>query len=99
MNNNQQAPVIKKFPSNKSVFLVSSLSIIIPSLISILAFKDISIYIKIIICLSIVCFVLFIDAVFYFVKEREYYYAACYLQNNIDLLQTNIKQIEAKIPH
>ena len=97
MNNNQQNPIIKKFPSNKTVLLTSLLSVLIPSAISVLAFKDFSIYLRIIICLSIACLVLFIDAVYYFIKEREYYYIVCYLENNINLLQSHIKQIETKI--
>lgn len=97
MSNTQQIPIIKKFPSNKAVLLTSLLGVIIPSIMSILALKDFSIYIRIIICLSFACLVLFIDAVFYFIKEREYYYTVCYLENNIDLLQAHIKQIETKI--
>ena len=97
MNITQQSPIVKKFPSNKAILLTSLLSVIIPSAISILTLKDFSIYIRIIICLSIACLVLFVDAIFYFIKEREYYYAVCYLENNIDLLQSHIKQIETKI--
>ncbi len=96
MNN---IPIIKKFPSNKAILLTSLMSAALPSIISILALKDLSICIRVIICLSICCLVLFVDTIFYFIKEREYYYTACYLENNIDLLQAHIKQIESKIPN
>lgn len=91
------SPNVKKFPSNKTILLTSILSMLIPSIISVLTLKDLSIYIKIIICLSICCVVLLFDSIFYFVKEREYYYLVCYLENNVDLLQTHIKQIEDKL--
>lgn len=93
----RNSPNIKKFPSNKTILLTSILSMLIPSIISILTLRDLSIYLKIIICLSICCFVLLFVSIFYFIKEREYYYLVCYLENNIDLLQTNIKQIEDKL--
>ena len=95
--NNQQDPVITKFPSNITVLLTSIFSIIIPSAVSIITFDELNIYLKIIICLSITCLVLFADAVFYFIKDREHYYTVCYLEKTIDLLQNNIKQIEDKI--
>lgn len=97
MNNNQQNSVITKFPSNFAVLITSIFSIIIPSVVSIITFDELNIYLKVIICLSITCFVLFADTVFYFVKEREHYYTVCYLDKSIDLLQGRIKEIEDKL--
>ena len=98
MSNNQlQVPDIKKFPSNKTILISSIFSILIPSIISIFTFNQIDIYLKIIICLFIACFVLFVDAIFYFVKEREYCYAVCYLENSIALLQNHISMIESSV--
>lgn len=94
--NNQSVIGIKKFCSNKSVFLISIFSIIIPSTISILTFDDFDIKLKIIICLSIAIIVLICDVIHFYVKEREYYYVVCYLENNIGLLEKNIDILETK---
>ena len=97
INNQSSIPNIKKFPSNKVVLFTSLCSIIIPSTLAILGLNNIDTMIKIIICLAFTCVVLLVDVCFYFVKEREYYYAVCYMQNTIKLLESNIKTVESKI--
>lgn len=93
---NQSTTRIKSFVSNKSVFLISIFSVIIPSVISILTFNDVDIKLKITICLGISCIVLLCDVIYFYIKEREYYYVVCYLENNINLLQHNIEMLETK---
>lgn len=82
--------ITENMPENKTIFTISSLISIITCLISIFGLNKILLTYRIIICLSIVCLVLFFNVIFLFIKEREHYYQLCY---NITLSKSVIRQM------
>ena len=82
-----------KIPSNKTFFITSVATTIISYLIIILGINNIDLTYKIIICLGITCFILLVNIVVLYVKERENYYHLCYLNNVSQLLNKYAENI------
>lgn len=70
--------ITENMPENKTIFTISSIISIITCLISIFGLNQISFTYRIIICLSVICFVLLFNVIFLYIKEREHYYQVCY---------------------
>lgn len=84
-------------PSNKLTFSISGLSALIGYGISIFGLSNLDIYIKVIICLGITSFILLIDVIILFIKERELYYYSCFLKQYYDYTNNRLQNAEQEL--
>lgn len=91
------APKSLNLPSNKLTFSLSGLFVLISYAISVFGLNNIDINKKIIICLGITCFVLFIDLIILYVREREMYYYYCYLKRYCDDINKHLQKNEEEL--
>lgn len=90
-------PKSLSLPSNKITFSLSALFVLIGYTISIFGLNNINIYVKFIICLGITIFVLFIDLIILFIRERELYYYYCFLKQYHDETNRRLQQAEDEL--
>lgn len=94
---NDDFPNELNLPSNKTTFSISILFVLIGYGISIFGLNNLNILIKIIICLSVTSFVLFIDLIILFVRERELYYFSCWLKQYYDETNRRLQSAEQEL--
>lgn len=90
-------PKSLNIPSNKITFSLSGLFVLISYAISIFGLNSFNIYTKLIICLCVTSFVLFIDLIILFVRERELYYYYCFLKQYHDETNRRLQQAEEEL--
>ncbi len=81
---------------NSTLFLISIAIEIASIIFNLISFQSLNIEIKLIIILSITCFILFIDIIFLYIKDRENYFKNTYISNMYYLLIDNIKEVQNK---
>lgn len=90
-------PKTLNLPSNKTTFSISGLFILISYAISIFGLSNLDIYKKVIVCLGITSFVLFIDLIILFIRERELYYYSCFLKQYYDDINKRLQKTENEL--
>lgn len=90
-------PKSLNIPSNKLTFSISGLFVLISYGISICGLNTLDIYKKLIICLAVTSFVLFIDLIILFVRERELYYYSCFLKQYYDDTNNRLHKAEQEL--
>lgn len=90
-------PKSLNLPSNKLTFSLSGLFVLISYAISVFGLSNIDINKKIIICLGITCFILFVDLIILFIRERELYYYSCFLKQYYDDTNKRLQNAEKEL--
>ena len=90
-------PKTLNLPSNKVTFSMSGLFILISYGISIFGLNNIDTCKKIIICLAITSFILLVDLIILFVREREIYYFSCFLKQYYDDTNRRLNKAEQNL--